>query len=161
MRKTEGKQKKSTKRKKRKRTRMHTVYTPLVKTFQWRTECLTSPKQIEVEAFQPATLNRFDRMAQTLLPIRFRTKHARRNIPARNVLQMVRPRMFATATSKHTNSRRRKEKRIGKMNEGDGARRERGAGDRTGLLTIFSCINSLSITIQRACPSVNATIIRW
>lgn len=29
------------------------------------------------------------------------------------------------------------------------------------MLTIFSSINGLSITIQRVCPSVNATIMRW
>lgn len=44
--------------------------------------------------------------------------------------------------------------------------REEGAGERqddgrSALLTIFSCINSLSITTERVCPSVNATIMRW
>lgn len=50
-------------RKKERKTRA-VLYAGFFKPSNGKTECLTSAKQIEAEAFQPATLNRFDGMAQ-------------------------------------------------------------------------------------------------
>lgn len=55
-----GQQKKKIERKKN----TAVLYPGFFKPSNGKTECLTSAKQIEAEAFQPATLNRFDGMAQ-------------------------------------------------------------------------------------------------
>lgn len=113
-------------------------------------------------SFSTGYAKSFRRNGAMLLPIRFRPKHSRRNILARSILQMDRSGLFVVMTSKYTNFRWLGSEQRGcwqRQRKKDRKRQAR-RGAAT-LLTIFSSINSLSITIQRVCPSVNATIMRW
>ena len=79
--------------------------------------------------------------------------------------------LFVVMTSKYTNFRyavgetktgtdRARKRARKRERERERERRQEGS-EKEKLLTIFSSINGLSITIQRVCPSVNATIMRW
>lgn len=107
-------------------------------------------------SFSTGYAKSFRRNGATLLPIRFRPKHPRRNVLARNILQMDRSRLFMRW--RQNISVREGDRQTDGEREREGWKRE----EKRELLTIFSSINSLSITIERVCPSVNATIMqRW
>lgn len=109
-------------------------------------------------SFSTGYVKSFRRNGATLLPIRFRPKHSRRNVLCVKHFTNGPVSVVHAMTSKYTNFRSRGWGESQRKRE-----RERGGWkrDERELLTIFSSINSLSITIERVCPSVNATIMRW